>query len=195
MDFFLALFVLGFLFLIGMGLVAFVVFLKTGKGLSANFSSKPTEPPDVPDQEPPKLLLGYTLRNSLVSPAEKAFLSTLDSVLPVEIRIFAKVRLADIFLVERSINRSAWQTAFNRIDRKHVDFLLCRADDLAPLLAIELDDSSHERKDRQERDEFVNELFASTKIKLLRFPVQHSYDLEVLVQRLNEGMQPDQTAE
>jgi hypothetical protein len=49
-----------------------------------------------------------------------------------------------------------------------VDFLICRNDDWMPMLGIELDDDSHEKAARKQRDMFVNELFASTGIPLLR---------------------------
>jgi len=53
------------------------------------------------------------------------------------------------------------------INRKHVDFLLVRSNDLAPVAGIELDDSSHEEEDRQQRDVFVDEAFASAGLPLL----------------------------
>ncbi|MCE0498783.1 MAG: DUF2726 domain-containing protein [Methylacidiphilales bacterium] len=133
----------------------------------------------------------YTLKSSLVTDAERSFLGCLDSVLPPEIRVFAKVRLADLFSVERSSNRTGWRAAFNRIQSKHVDFLLCKSDDLSPLVAIELDDKTHAANDRQERDRFLNDLFANSRIKLLRIPAQKSYDPGELAQRLNEAFQAE----
>ena len=59
--------------------------------------------------------------------------------------VLAKVRLAD--LIEANERHPQWQANFNRIRSKHVDFVLCD-NWLRPLLAIELDDSSHKRIDR-----------------------------------------------
>jgi hypothetical protein len=140
--------------------------------------------------KPSKKTLKYVLNDTLVSPTERSFLGCLDAVLPTEIRVLTKVRLADIFSVENSNDRVAWRSAFNRIQSKHVDFVLCRSDDLSPLAAIELDDKSHDRQDRQDRDKFLNELFATSRIKLLRVKAQRSYDTDELARRLNEAMQP-----
>src|SRR5687768_13442484 len=40
------------------------------------------------------------------------------------------------------------QSHRNRIDRKHVDFLLCHSEMMKPLVGLELDDQSHGRPDR-----------------------------------------------
>lgn len=53
------------------------------------------------------------------------------------------------------------------------------------MLAVELDDDSHERKDRKERDMFVNALFASTSIPLLRIHVREIGHIEQLVEKLS----------
>jgi len=137
----------------------------------------------------PKKAARYVLITPLVSPAERSFLGCLDSVLPPDIRVLVKVRLGDLFSVESSGDRSTTTAARNKIQSKHVDFVLCRSDDLSPLAAIELDDKSHGRSDRRERDEFLNSLFADSPIKLLRIPAQHTYDTRDLARKLSEAMQ------
>ena len=117
----------------------------------------------------------YYLRKSLLTPAERSFLGVLETVLPVGVRVFAKVRLEDVFGVKSGLNRGERQGARNRISRKHVDFLLVRSNDLVPLSGIELDDSSHDEPDRQQRDAFVDELFKSSALPLLHVPAQRSY--------------------
>jgi hypothetical protein len=118
----------------------------------------------------------YYLRKALFSPAERSFLEVLDHEVPAGVRVFGKVRLEDIFGVVSGLERGARQAARNRINRKHVDFLLVRASDFAPLAGIELDDRSHEAEDRQQRDAFVDEVFASGGLPLLHVPAQRSYN-------------------
>lgn len=77
--------------------------------------------------------------------------------------------------VVKGLDASERQAARNRINRRHVDFLLVRAKDLSPVAGIELDDSSHEEEDRQQRDAFVDSAFASAGLPLLHVPVQRSY--------------------
>ena len=43
-------------------------------------------------------------------------------------------------------------------------------------LCIELDDKTHEQKERIERDNFVNQLFKDLKIQLLRIKVNNYYN-------------------
>lgn len=118
----------------------------------------------------------YYLRKALFTPAERSFLGVLEPNLPPGMRVFGKVRLADILGVKAGLERSERTSARNRINGKHVDFLLVRANDLAPVAGIELDDSSHEEEDRQQRDAFVDEAFASAGLPLLHFPAQKTYN-------------------
>lgn len=65
---------------------------------------------------------------------------------------------------------------FNKIAQRHLDFLVCDAVTMKPLLGIELDDSSHQQNSRQERDKFIDEIFQAARLPLLRFPVQREYN-------------------
>jgi len=73
----------------------------------------------------------------LCSPAERSFLGALEKVVGNGYQIFAKVRLADIVEVNQGLSSSARQSAFNRISRKHLDFVICNARDLSIVGAIE----------------------------------------------------------
>ena len=110
-------------------------------------------PPDAP-QYP------YHLRDEFLSPAELNFYRVLVSVTADWAALFSKVNLGDLFYA-KSGEHGQNQAYRNKIARKHVDFLLCDRESLRPLLAIELDDSSHNRPDRQARDEFVDGVFAA----------------------------------
>jgi very-short-patch-repair endonuclease len=99
------------------------------------------------------------------------------------VRILCKPRLADVF------DHGSDGIAFNKITQKHVDFLICRNDDWTPMLAIELDDDSHERQAVKKRDMFVNALFASTGIPLLRIHVREVEQIETLVKKLSYAWQ------
>ncbi len=114
----------------------------------------------------------------LFSPAERSFLGVLEQAVGDDCQVFGKVRLNDVIKVQKGLPRSVWQTACNRIDRKHVDFVICKKADFSIVAAIELDDKSHARKDRVERDRFLDQAFAATGISLLRFPARKGYVLE-----------------
>lgn len=85
------------------------------------------------------------------------------------LRILVKTRLADIVDVDKSkIESKEYMKYYSRIQSKHIDFLLCNGDSLYPVVAIELDDNSHDSKERQTRDNFVNKTFESADIPLIR---------------------------
>ena len=50
-----------------------------------------------------------------------------------------------------------------------------------PVLAIELDDNLHLKIDRQIRDNFINEIFNKTEIKILHIKTASSYDFDNLL--------------
>ncbi len=117
--------------------------------------------------------LPYEKRPRLVTKAELRFYKSLYKAVQDDWAIFAMVRIADILTVPKTVpKRKTW---VNKILAKHIDFVLVDPGSLEPKLAIELDDSSHQRKDRQERDEFVDHAFESAGLPLLRFPVRSSY--------------------
>lgn len=117
----------------------------------------------------------------LLTPTEALFHACLQQITQQRCHIQIKPRLADVFQHEKT------NGAFQMISQKHVDFLICRNDDWMPMLGIELDDASHERAETKKRDMFVNLLFASTGVPLLRLPVQELGQLERLVEELTKA--------
>ena len=64
--------------------------------------------------------------------------------------VFTKVRLLDLLEPQKQ-NRSL----LYKVQAKHIDFVITDQSYM-PKFLIEIDDSSHNRTDRQKRDEFVN---------------------------------------
>jgi len=136
----------------------------------------------------PGALNAYELRKSVFTPAERSFAGVLDGALPEGLTWFGKVRLGDIFVTRKGLTRSESATARNRIDRKHIDFLLVRSSDLAPMAGVELDDSSHEAADRKQRDAFVDDLFHSCELPILHVPAQAAYSQTELRAKIAEAL-------
>ncbi len=128
----------------------------------------------IPSAEP----LPYRL-TPLLTDAERRFFEALQAAVASRAMICPKVGLGDLFRVEHRDykKRSAY---WKKINRKHVDFVLCDPRTLLPLLAIELDDSSHARSDRQQRDAFVDQVYAAAGLPLLHITGRRSYDVSVL---------------
>lgn len=130
-------------------------------------------PQAAPSRVPPAVEATYRQRDGLLTPAEGAFFRALRAGVGGRWHIVTKVRLADLVA---PLPGREWQAAWNRIAAKHVDFALCEPDTLRPRLVIELDDRSHHRPDRVERDAFVDRVFAGASLPILRLPVRRSYD-------------------
>jgi hypothetical protein len=116
--------------------------------------------------------LPYRQRDDFLSAAELSFYQVLLTALGDRVVVCPKVNLADIFFVVRPNENQSYR---NRIDRKHVDFLLCDPKTMKPRCGVELDDSSHSRQDRRERDAFVDDVFEVAGLPLVRVPVQAAY--------------------
>lgn len=126
----------------------------------------------------------YVKRESIMTRNEQRFYRALAKAVEGQWSIFAMVRMADLLRVEPdATQRQAWQ---NRINSKHLDFVLCDRRELDPVLAIELDDRSHLRPDRVRRDEFVNDALASAGLPLLRVPAAARYHPDDIRAALSE---------
>jgi hypothetical protein len=117
----------------------------------------------------------YEAVPEFLSPAERSFFGVLQQAVASEYQIFAKVRLADIVRPARNPSRSGWQSAFNRITGKHVDFVLCEPARLRVVAVIELDDRTHERFERGIRDDLVDSALANAGIPVLRVSARQAY--------------------
>ena len=136
-------------------------------------------------------VLPFRLRDDFLSAAEISFYHILLSAVGDSLTVCPKVNLSDLFFVSRpDRNQAAW----NRISRKHIDFLLCDSRSLRPRVGIELDDSSHAREDRRVRDAFVQQVFDAAGLALLRFPAQRAYNISEVAAQLSsflaEGASP-----
>lgn len=115
----------------------------------------------------------YLPRRYLLTRNEAAFYRVLHSQVGDRYQISCKVRLADLI----TCSDRDWKRGHaNRIAQKHVDFVLCRPLSSRILVAVELDDRSHLRASRQYRDRFVDQLFRSADIRLIRVPARWNYD-------------------
>lgn len=126
--------------------------------------------PGESDNEAP---LPYRRNQFFITDSEKSFFRVLKSEAPDGFLITLKPRLGDLLFVPRGTQHSHRHR--NRINQKHVDFLIVNEGTLEPVLAIELDDRSHERADRKTRDAFVDDAFNAAGVPLLRVQAARTY--------------------
>ncbi|PKG82775.1 topoisomerase [Colwellia sp. 75C3] len=141
----------------------------------------------------PPIEASYELIGPLFTPAERSFLGTLNLACDDKAVVFGKVRIADILKPQKGLNRSQWQTAFNKISSKHFDFVICNANDLSVLSVIELDDSSHNRKASIKRDELVELACKNASLKLHRFKARATYSVNEIRNTIFEITVPPET--
>jgi len=116
----------------------------------------------------------YVREPTLFSATEWAFLRALDEVVGGRYRVFAKVRMADLMNPDNrnKVGNKAWWRAFTQISSKHTDFVLVDLRTGEIVAAIELDDKSHQRRDRSTRDAFVDRAFKESGIPFIRYPAK-----------------------
>jgi hypothetical protein len=117
--------------------------------------------------------LPYRMRDDFLSAAEGSFYHVLRSVAGDAMVVCPKVGLTDLFFVQRPNENYAYR---GRISQKHVDFVLCDARTMRPLLGIELDDASHTLENRKTRDAFVDKVFRAAALPLVRIRAQRAYN-------------------
>jgi len=123
----------------------------------------------------------YIKREYLLTETELKFYKQLKKITDeLNLTICPQVTLYEIL-------RSKKYKDFNKIQSKSIDFVITEPN-LKIKLCIELDDPSHLKNKRIQRDVFINELFHDLDIKLLRIPVQNFYDLENLKCKIKESL-------
>ena len=130
----------------------------------------------------------YARRESLFTAAELRFLETLRRALPEGLEIFGKVRVADVLKPVERLDPKVWRSAFVRITGKHLDFVLCERETGHLVCAIELNDRSHARPDRQERDRFIVQACAEAGFPLLMISAARNYDARELRRLILEAL-------
>ena len=115
----------------------------------------------------------FTTTKKIMTAAELYFYHSIKEVLTSEHVIFTKVRMEDIIQVKPRLQNKF--SLRNKIKSKHIDFVICDAQTGEIQRAIELNDSSHDRQDRIDRDIFVNKAFESAGIPLLTMKIKKNY--------------------
>lgn len=154
-----------FLIIIVIALVAYIIYSEVKKNKQPAKQSQDITVEDV--VIPVTETLPYR-KKLLLTKNEWSFYKSLKPVADeLGYSVLAKIRVADIVEPLPNKDRAEWQKYFNKINRKHIDFVLARPENLQIVLLIELDDNTH-NETQKKRDEFIEQLYAQTGYKLLR---------------------------
>lgn len=102
-----------------------------------------------------------------MSKTESDFFIKLERVVSERYYVFPQVHLSAI--LDHRVKGQEWKYAFSHINGKSVDYVLCSRATLEPTYAIELDDYTHDKLDRRERDTEVERIFEAAHLPLVRF--------------------------
>ncbi len=150
-------------------IIALIIIALQNKDVIINLIKKDTKKEDPPIEVVPELEKIPYIRKNLMTKNEWAFYKQLKPIADkLNLSVLCKTRVADLVDIEKGLSKSEWQTAFNRINKKHIDFILCKPENLLPMLLIELDDNSHDTEKGKARDEFIEKVLQKAGYKLLR---------------------------
>lgn len=132
----------------------------------------------VKAQGQPRERLPYRLRENFMSTPELALLRALQEMAGHHYVICPKVALNDIFYIARPNENVHF---FNKIFRKHVDFLLCETSTFKPSIGVELVKPVSKNETR-DSDQFIEDLFLSAGLPLVHVPTSERYSEKDLVE-------------
>lgn len=133
----------------------------------------------------PATIWGYQAGPPLMSAAELKAFRWLVKEVGAAGHICPKVRLADLVQVRSTalLTVTDERAALNRIAQKHLDFVVIDWTGRVSF-AVEVDDSSHDRRERRARDVFVNEVCQMGGLPLVRVKPNRLHESVVLRRRI-----------
>ncbi len=136
--------------------VIFAVFLICGAVMLKRESERTDS--EIPDTERP-LPTRYAKKECLMTPPERALMQVLEGLFGARFRILPQIAL--VSLVDK-LNYNSYRNELFRV----VDFVIA-SPEFEPLVVVELNDSSHMRADRRERDRKVAEILQKASLPLV----------------------------
>lgn len=122
----------------------------------------------------------YECRKSLLTDNEKKFYAAILKVLPSDCQLFPQINLATF--IERTDDARYRNELF-----RNVDFLVTDKD-LAPKIAIEINDSTHNSLDRKKRDAKVHDICEEAGIPLITLWTKYDPDETYIRGRIEKAL-------
>ena len=108
----------------------------------------------------------YYAKSYVMTSRENECFKILNEVFSSKWFVIPQVHLSA--LLDYRVKGQNWNAAFRHINGKSVDFVLIGKESYKVICAIELDDSTHSRSDRIERDVEIERMFKEARIPLAR---------------------------
>lgn len=133
-----------------------------------------------------KPIYGYKCKDFLMTKSEHEFFDILIDIAGDQYYIFPQIHLST-FLDNKIVGQN-WRAAFKHINEKSVDYIICDKSYIKPIIAIELDDKTHEKDDRKERDYEVERILKEAGLILLRFKNNGFFNREEIKESISEKL-------
>lgn len=154
-----------FYFLLGLGTLALLVFLR---GVIRSLNRRRSLP--------------YVADTALFTPAQRIFKTALEQSLGKDYRVYGRVRVADIIGVQAHLSRREAERAQARLGERSFDFLICSPDTTAIVCAVNLSSPAWLRKpllkDRLDR------ICAAAQLPFARFQESEVYAVADIAERI-----------
>lgn len=108
----------------------------------------------------------YYAKSYVMTSRENECFKILNEVFSSKWFVIPQVHLSA--LLDYRVKGQNWNAAFRHINGKSVDFVLIGKESFKVICAIELDDSTHNRPERKERDVEIERIFKEASIPLAR---------------------------
>ena len=136
-----------------------------------------------------KQIQRYELRSDFFNKSEFVFYQMLKARIPQNFMIFSKTRIEDFIRVKWQDEYKTYQSLRGKIKSRHVDFLICNERG-NPQLVIEIDGSSHNNYDRQQRDNFLDGIYEEVWLEVMHIRVGENFEQkiqEIILKLQNEN--------
>ena len=131
----------------------------------------------------------YKRKEYLMNKSEHELFDVLQNIYGPKYYIFPQVHLSTV-LDHQVKNGQSWKGALSHINMKSVDFIVCEKLKISPIVAIELDGSSHDRDDRKNRDAEVDRMFSEANLALVHITRNEALDKSIVEEKLSPFLSP-----
>ncbi|MEE9412167.1 MAG: DUF2726 domain-containing protein [Methylococcales bacterium] len=138
--------------------------------LVRHFLSKATVTPKASEISTVKYR--YRQRNKFCSESETTFLSVLEQAAGGSIRVFTKVHAAYVLIPRMELSIENWNSSFDKIAAKQLDYVLCSASDMSILCIVIL---SSQKNVKTSFDKFLQKACRSAEIPVISLAAEKEY--------------------
>lgn len=136
---------------------------------------------DAPASAAPDTPYLYALRNRLVSANEQGYYTAIQAALPPGYHVYPQINLAAV--IERTDHARFCNELF-----RNVDFLITDGN-FTPKIAVEINDRTHYRADRQERDKKVRRICKEAGLPLVTLWTSYGVQPDYIQKRLTKALE------